>query len=162
MFWSFTKVLLKGGSSLARKFLQRYYCHACHARFAVFFPLLSYCVKFINDQKWCIPFSWRQNACQLLIRLDATSEHALRCSIWDQRQIIISNVITIVSNLHHLPRIRCIDRAAFSVSEFPKIHSVCTPPPNFAQTIVSKCFCHLNVALTAIKRIPQKQYLTGA
>ena len=88
--------------------------------------------KFINDQKWCVPFSWRQNACQLLIRLDATSEHALRCSIWNQRQIIILNVITIVFNLHHMIRSMCIVRAAFSVFESPKIHSVCNhphPPP---------------------------------
>ena len=86
--------------------------------------------KFINDQKGCVPFSWRQNACQLLIRLDATSEHALRCSIWNQRQIIILNVITSVFNLHHMIRSMCIAHVAFSVFESPKIQSVCNHPPH--------------------------------
>ena len=113
--------------------------------------------KFINDQKGFVPFSWRQNACQLLIRLDATSEHALRCSIWNQSKIITLNAITIVFNLHHMIGIMCIARAAFSDFESSKIHSVCNPRPLMLHELLSP----KNVAPNATKRIPQKQYLIG-
>ena len=135
------KDLFKGGSSL--------YWRESFSKVIVTFvtqglPSSSSAVlslKFINNQKWCVPFSWRQNACQLLIRLDATSEHALRCSIWNQRQIIILNVITSVFNLHHMIRIMCIVRAAFSVFESPKIQSVCNHPPHSPrQCCTNYCF----------------------
>jgi len=35
------KDLFKGGWSLAEKLFKQNYCHACHTRFAVFFPLPS-------------------------------------------------------------------------------------------------------------------------
>ena len=45
------KELFKGGCSSAEMFFQTNYCHACHTRFAVFFPLTSCCVSslFHND-----------------------------------------------------------------------------------------------------------------
>ena len=39
------KDLSKGGSSSAKTFFKQNYCHACHTRFAVFFPLPSRCVS---------------------------------------------------------------------------------------------------------------------
>ena len=36
---------LKGWCSSAEKFFKQSYCHACHTRFAVFFPLPSCCVS---------------------------------------------------------------------------------------------------------------------
>jgi len=37
------KDLLKGGWSSMKKFFKQSYCHTCHTRFAVFFPLPSCC-----------------------------------------------------------------------------------------------------------------------
>ena len=46
VFWSFKpKDLFKGKWSLAKSYFKQKYCHACHTRFAVFFPLLSCCVS---------------------------------------------------------------------------------------------------------------------
>ena len=39
------KGLFKGGWSSAKPFFKQSYCHACHTRFAVFFPLQSRCVS---------------------------------------------------------------------------------------------------------------------
>ena len=39
------KDLFKGKWSLAKRFFKQNYCHACHIRFAVFFPLPSCCVS---------------------------------------------------------------------------------------------------------------------
>ena len=39
------KDLFKGGWSSADKFFKQNYCHACHTRFIVFFPLPSCCVS---------------------------------------------------------------------------------------------------------------------
>ena len=39
------KDLFKGGWSSAGKFFEQNYCHACHTRFAAFFPLPSCCVS---------------------------------------------------------------------------------------------------------------------
>ena len=115
-------------------------------------------LKFINDQKWCVPFSWIQNACQLLIRLDATSEHALRCSIWNQRQIIILNVITIVFNLHHMIRIMCIARAAFSVFESPKIQSVCNHPPPLPAPMLHELLFPNAPVISMLRQMQSKEF----
>ena len=51
------KVLLKGGWSSAEKSSWQNYCHACHTRFAVFFPLPSCCVSLLIQQiAWLTPF----------------------------------------------------------------------------------------------------------
>ena len=39
------KGLFKGRCSLVKCFFKQNYCHACHTRFAVFFPLPSCCVS---------------------------------------------------------------------------------------------------------------------
>ena len=39
------KDVLKERLSLVESFLEHNYCHACHAMFAVLFPLPSYCVS---------------------------------------------------------------------------------------------------------------------
>ena len=39
------KDLFKGKWSLAKSYFKQNYCHACHIRFAVFFPLPSCCVS---------------------------------------------------------------------------------------------------------------------
>ena len=39
------KDLFKGRWILAKSYFKQNYCHACHTRFAVFFPLLSCCVS---------------------------------------------------------------------------------------------------------------------
>ena len=45
VFWSLQKALFKGEWSLATGYFKQNYCHACHTRFAVFFPLPSCCVS---------------------------------------------------------------------------------------------------------------------
>ena len=51
------KVLFKGGWSSKEKFFLHNYCHACHTRFAVFFPLPSCCVSSLIQQvAWLTPF----------------------------------------------------------------------------------------------------------
>ena len=39
------KDLFKGGWSLAKNFFKPNYCHACHTRFSIFFPLPPCCVS---------------------------------------------------------------------------------------------------------------------
>ena len=39
------KICLKEGEVWQKVFIKQNYCHACHSRFAVFFPLLSYYVS---------------------------------------------------------------------------------------------------------------------
>ena len=39
------KDLFKGRWILAKSYFKQNYCHACHTRFAVFFPLPSFCVS---------------------------------------------------------------------------------------------------------------------
>ena len=39
--------LFKGKWSLAKSYLKENYCHSCHTRFAVFFPLLSCCLGYL-------------------------------------------------------------------------------------------------------------------
>ena len=39
------KDLFKRKGSLAKSYFKQNYCHACHTRFAVFFPLPSCCVS---------------------------------------------------------------------------------------------------------------------
>ena len=43
VFWSFSKDLFEGRWSLAEIFFKHSYCHVCHTRCAVFFPLPFYC-----------------------------------------------------------------------------------------------------------------------
>ena len=50
--WSFTKDLFKGICSLAKSFFKQNYCHACHTRVAVFFPLPSCCVTSLLCESW--------------------------------------------------------------------------------------------------------------
>ena len=63
------KVLLKGGWSSAEKSSWQNYCHACHTRFAVFFPLPSCCVSSImlvpDSIVLTIPISKFQDSDQL-------------------------------------------------------------------------------------------------
>ena len=44
------KDLFKGKWSLAKSYCKQNYCHACHTRFAVFFPLHSCCVSSLISQ----------------------------------------------------------------------------------------------------------------
>ena len=41
------KDLFKGNWSLAKTYFRQNYCHTCHTRFAVFFPLPSFCVSWL-------------------------------------------------------------------------------------------------------------------
>ena len=41
----YEKICLKEGEVWQKVFIKQNYCHACHSRFAVFFPLLSYYVS---------------------------------------------------------------------------------------------------------------------
>ena len=45
VFWFLQKDLFKGKWWLAKSYFKQNYCHACHTRFAVFFPLPSCCVS---------------------------------------------------------------------------------------------------------------------
>ena len=45
------KDLLKGGWIFAKSYSKQKYCHACHTRFAVFFPLPSCCVSLLIKPK---------------------------------------------------------------------------------------------------------------
>ena len=47
------KDLFKGGCSSAEMFFQKNYCHVCHTRFAVFFPLPSCCVSSLLIHRTC-------------------------------------------------------------------------------------------------------------
>ena len=54
------KGLFKGRCSLVKCFFKQNYCHACHARFAVFFPLLSCCVSsLLPHPRRVICLAWR-------------------------------------------------------------------------------------------------------
>ena len=44
-FWMLPKDLFKRKGSLAKSYFKQNYCHVCHTRFAVFFPLPSCCVS---------------------------------------------------------------------------------------------------------------------
>ena len=48
------KELFKGGCRSAEMFFQQNYCHACHTRFAVFFPLPSCCVSSLISLEDCL------------------------------------------------------------------------------------------------------------
>ena len=70
LWWSSLKLmfsdLFKKGRSSAKTFFKQNYCHACHTRFAVFFPLPSCCVLHnctCNGAGliWCQTTSWRKN-----------------------------------------------------------------------------------------------------
>ena len=45
------KDLFKGKWSLAKNYCKQNYCHACHTRFAVFFPLPSCCVSSLDSRR---------------------------------------------------------------------------------------------------------------
>ena len=45
VLWFLQKDLFKGKWCLAKSYFNQNYCHACHTRFAVFFPLPSCCVS---------------------------------------------------------------------------------------------------------------------
>ena len=48
----FYKNLFKGKWSLAKRYFKQNYCHACHTKFAVFFPLPSCCLSSLMMKYW--------------------------------------------------------------------------------------------------------------
>ena len=55
------KDLFKGKWSLAKSYFKQNYCHACHTRFAVFFPLPSCCVSsLVTNVKWPVLLVWNE------------------------------------------------------------------------------------------------------
>ena len=46
------KDLFKRKGSLAKSYFKQNYCHACHTRFAVFFPLPSCCISSLLSERW--------------------------------------------------------------------------------------------------------------
>ena len=61
--WSFTKDLFKGRCSLAKSFFKQNYCHACHTRVSVFFPLPSCGVTSLLCESWNkSKRNWRWNS----------------------------------------------------------------------------------------------------
>ena len=69
--WSFTKDLFKGICSLAKSFFKQNYCHACHTRVAVFFPLPSCC-----ELHYCAKVGTRAKGIEDGTRAETLATHA--------------------------------------------------------------------------------------
>ena len=72
--------LFKGRCSLEKRFFKQNYCHACHTRFGVFFPLPSCCVSSLisggcTNSHWLILRSWF-----FYISIETLVSSLLKCS----------------------------------------------------------------------------------
>ena len=75
------KDLFKGKWSLAKSCFKQNYCHACHTRFVVFFPLPSCCVSSllsVGAKSHPVQSIWRQSI-QLIIHAQSWQRTARTC-----------------------------------------------------------------------------------
>ena len=90
--------LFKGRCSLEKRFFKQNYCHACHTRFAVFFPLPSCCVSSLisggcTNSHWLILRSWF-----FYKSIETLVSSLLKCSsIWAKSILAASTSRRIVS-----------------------------------------------------------------
>ena len=78
------KDLFKRKRSLAKSYFKQNYCHACHTRLAVFFPLPSCCVSsLMRETRVMEGFDCRSERSPLL-RILITHEWSQKRELWDR------------------------------------------------------------------------------